>query len=100
MHFKAWSPYVGRRSRFAVLSSDVVRDNHTVGIERPAVSHISVSGLSRSVHSGFLLIQKHLVINHLRYTIICYPVLTRLMFDIQTFFIYQLLISIILLHYT
>ena len=46
MHFKAWSPYVGRRPRFAVLSSDVLRDNHAVGIKRPAVSHISVSGLS------------------------------------------------------
>lgn len=46
MHFKAWSPYVGRRPRFAVLSSDILRDNHAVGIERPAVSHISVSGLS------------------------------------------------------
>jgi len=46
MHFKAWSPYVGRRPRFSVLSSDVLRDNHAVGIERPTVSHISFSGLS------------------------------------------------------
>lgn len=46
MHFKAWFPYVGRRPRFAVLSSDVLTDNHAVGIETPAVSRISVSGLS------------------------------------------------------
>lgn len=38
-----------------------------------------------SVHFG-LLIQKYLVISHLRYAIICSPVLTRLKFDIQTFY--------------